>query len=98
MHHVCVSSSGIKIAPAQVAAHPTLVKIQRRSVSDTSATAAAAQQAAEQAAALNADSGNAQGYGMASKVGVGRLLCRRVQSAGFRPLVHEHETLKYAMQ
>jgi hypothetical protein len=72
--HVCVSSSGIKITPAQVAAHPTPVRLQRSSGSDTSAAAAAAQQAAEKAAALNADSSNAQGYGMASQVGLGCLL------------------------
>lgn len=78
-HPVCVSSSG-KITPAQVAAHPTPARLQHSSARDSSAAAAAAQQAAEKAAALNADAGNAQGYGMTAQVGLGRLLCHYVPS------------------
>lgn len=69
---VCISSSGISILPARVAAAPAPVQLQRSSSSDSGAAAEAAKQAAERAAALNADADNAQGYTM-SQVGRGAL-------------------------
>jgi len=65
---VCISSSGISILPARVAAAPAPVQLQRSGSRDSGAAAEAAKQAAERAAALNADAGNAQGYTM-SQVG-----------------------------
>jgi hypothetical protein len=61
---VCVSSSGLPIQPARVAATPAAVALHRSGTSDAAAVAAAAQQAAQQAAALNADAGSTQAYGM----------------------------------
>jgi hypothetical protein len=78
--YVCVSSSGINITPARVAAHPTPVRLHSSRSRDSSAVAAAAQQAAEKAAALNADAGNAQGYGMTAQVRLGRLFCHHYTS------------------
>jgi hypothetical protein len=59
---VCVSSGGLHIHPARVAASPAAVRLRRSGSRDVAAAAVAAQQAAAQAAALNADAGNAGGY------------------------------------
>lgn len=77
---VCVSSSGIGILPARVAAAAGPVQLRRSSNSDSNAAAAAAQQAAARAAALNADAGNAQGYTM-SQVGCHAGVRRAIQAA-----------------
>lgn len=62
---VCVTSSGLEVQPARVAATPAAVQLRRSGGRDEVAAAAAAREAAEQAAALNADAGNSSGYGMA---------------------------------
>lgn len=62
----CISTSGIEVLPARIAATPGAVRLRKSSSSSDggAAAAAAAQQAAERAAALNADAGNAQRYNM----------------------------------
>lgn len=58
----CRSSTGVSILPAHVAAAPGSIQLQRSNQGDTKAAAAAAKQAAEAAAVLNADEGNARRY------------------------------------
>ncbi len=61
---VCVSTGGIEVLPARVAASPGPMSLRFSATATARAAAAgAAQQAAQQAAVLNADAGRAELYG-----------------------------------
>ncbi|WIA37423.1 hypothetical protein OEZ86_014348 [Tetradesmus obliquus] len=62
--HVCVSRNGIAIQPARVGSTSGSMRLQFSSSRNSGAAEAYAQEAARQAAELNADASNTQGYTM----------------------------------